>query len=218
MTVDRDKAAATANHAGQTWHFCGTHCHQKFVADPSRYLKEAVPAAAAAKAGAEYTCPMHPEVRQVGPVICPKCGMGLEPLDQPATSKVEYVCPMHPEVVSDHPGPCSKCRMALESCTVELQDGPSHEQTHMTRRFWAGLVLGLPVFTKTLIGSMALGWGLFNLVEGIIDHHLLHIHHVTGTENHLIWYLAFLASGLLLIGIGATMISAGRKDAIARTP
>ena len=76
----------------------------------------------------------------------------------------------------------------------------------------------VPLSTKTLIGSMALGWGLFNLVEGIIDHHLLHIHHVTGTENHLIWYLAFLASGLLLIGIGATMISAGRKDAIARTP
>jgi len=76
----------------------------------------------------------------------------------------------------------------------------------------------VPLSTKTLVGSMALGWGLFNLVEGIIDHHLLHIHHVTETENHLIWDLAFLASGLLLIGIGATMISAGRKDAIARTP
>jgi len=76
----------------------------------------------------------------------------------------------------------------------------------------------VPLSTKTLVGSMALGWGLFNLVEGIIDHHLLHIHHVTETDNHLVWDLAFLASGLLLIGIGATMISAGRKDAIARTP
>ena len=178
MTVDRDKAAATANHAGQTWHFCGTHCHQKFVADPSRYLKEAVPAAAAAKAGAEYTCPMHPEVRQVGPGICPKCGMGLEPLDQPATSKVEYVCPMHPEVVSDHPGPCSKCRMALESCTVELQDGPSHEQTHMTRRFWAGLVLGLPVFVVAMADMLPnnqlhhwaalLNWGQLLLATPVV--------------------------------------------------
>jgi len=75
----------------------------------------------------------------------------------------------------------------------------------------------VPLSTKTLVGSMALGWGLFNLVEGIIDHHLLHIHHVTETDNHLVWDLAFLASGLLLIGIGMTMISAGRKDAVART-
>ena len=75
----------------------------------------------------------------------------------------------------------------------------------------------VPLSTKTFVGSLSLGWGLFNLVEGIIDHHLLHIHHVTETDNHLIWDLAFLASGLLLIGIGATMISAGRKDAVART-
>jgi uncharacterized membrane protein len=74
----------------------------------------------------------------------------------------------------------------------------------------------VPLSTKTLVGSMALGWGLFNLVEGIIDHHLLHIHHVTETDNHLIWDLAFLASGLLLIGIGTTLISAGRKDCAPR--
>ncbi len=89
---------------------------------------------------------MHPEVLQIGPGICPQCGMGLEPIDQRALTKVEYVCPMHPEEVSDHPGPCSKCGMALESRTIELQDGPSHEQTDMMRRFWVGLVLGLPVF------------------------------------------------------------------------
>ena len=75
----------------------------------------------------------------------------------------------------------------------------------------------VPLSTKTFVGSMALGWGLFNLVEGVIDHHLLHIHHVTETDNHLLWDLAFLASGLLLIGMGATAISAGRKDAAART-
>jgi uncharacterized membrane protein len=74
----------------------------------------------------------------------------------------------------------------------------------------------VPLSTKTLVGSMALGWGLFNLVEGIIDHHLLHIHHVTETDNHLIWDVAFLASGLLLIGIGMTMISAGRRDFVPR--
>lgn len=70
----------------------------------------------------------------------------------------------------------------------------------------------VPLSTKTFVGSLFLGWGLFNLVEGIIDHHLLHIHHVTETANHLIWDLAFLTSGLVLIGIGWTMIRAGRHD------
>lgn len=72
----------------------------------------------------------------------------------------------------------------------------------------------VPLSTKTFVGSLALGWGLFNLVEGIIDHHLLHIHHVTETHNHLIWDLAFLGSGLLLLGIGGKLIHAGRRDAV----
>ena len=74
----------------------------------------------------------------------------------------------------------------------------------------------VPLYTKTLVGSMALGWGLFNLVEGIIDHHILHIHHVTETENHLVWDLAFLASGVVLIAVGLALIKAGRGDTTAR--
>jgi uncharacterized membrane protein len=75
----------------------------------------------------------------------------------------------------------------------------------------------VPLSTKTFIGSLALGWGLFNLVEGIIDHHLLHIHHVTETDNHLISDLAFLASGLLLIGIGSVLIHIGHRDTATGT-
>ena len=63
-----------------------------------------------------------------------------------------------------------------------------------------------------MVGGLSLGWGLFNLVEGVIDHHILHIHHVTETENHLIWDIAFLASGVLLIGIGWAFIRAGSGD------
>lgn len=58
--------------------------------------------------------------------------------------------------------------------------------------------------------------GFFNLVEGIIDHHVLHIHHVTETENHLVWDIAFLASGVLLVGIGWAFIRSGRDDTTAR--
>lgn len=156
MTIDPAKAAATEIHQGKTIHFCSTRCRQKFVSDPGRYVDG--PATALHQPSltetTEFTCPMHPEVRQVGPGSCPKCGMGLEPVDQSPKSKVEYVCPMHPEVVSDHPGPCPKCGMALEPRTVELDAGPSHEQIDMTRRFWIGLVLGLPVFVVAMMDML----------------------------------------------------------------
>lgn len=62
-----------------------------------------------------------------------------------------------------------------------------------------------PLITKYLIGSTALGWGLFNLIEGIIDHHILQVHHVVqraaGAEQAF-WDAAFLASGVALIGLG----------------
>ncbi len=153
MTVDPVHAAASHDYGGQTFHFCSMHCHKKFVADPAHYttgdIAPTVPPPETPGAG-QYTCPMHSDVRQIGPGICPKCGMGLEPLEHPAASKTEYVCPMHPEVVSDHPGPCPKCGMALEPRAVELAEGPSHEQIDMTRRFWVGLVLGMPVFVVAM--------------------------------------------------------------------
>ncbi len=101
MRVDPAKAAGTSTHEGQTFHFCGKGCKAKFDADPARYLaapgsEPMSPAAATPLVQAEafrtsdtrgtpdtrvYTCPMDPEVRQVGPGACPKCGMALEPLE-----------------------------------------------------------------------------------------------------------------------------------------
>jgi len=80
----------------------------------------------------------------------------------------------------------------------------------------AGQRPDVPWSTRTMVGGLSLGWGLFNLIEGVIDHHILHIHHVTETENHLIWDLAFLASGVLLIGIGWAFIRAGSGDTQTR--
>jgi Cu+-exporting ATPase len=82
MWVDPHTAKHRAEHNGHPFYFCSAGCRQKFMADPARYLD---PAAAAAKAepvpeGTTYTCPMHPEVRQVGPGSCPICGMALEPV------------------------------------------------------------------------------------------------------------------------------------------
>ncbi len=73
-------------HDGQPFYFCSSGCMQKFRADPQRYLHQKDAAAATASPAireqkeAIYTCPMHPEVQQVGPGTCPKCGMALEPL------------------------------------------------------------------------------------------------------------------------------------------
>ncbi len=85
MKAAADPAKAV-EHAGTTYYFCSAHCVAKFRADPQHYLnpqKNAAPAKAAAK-DAMYTCPMHPEVQQIGPGTCPKCGMALEPMDAAA--------------------------------------------------------------------------------------------------------------------------------------
>jgi P-type Cu+ transporter len=77
MTVDPARAAGAATHEGVTYHFCSTHCLEKFRANPQRYIeRDAEPEA---MPGGEYTCPMHPEVVQMGPGSCPICGMALEP-------------------------------------------------------------------------------------------------------------------------------------------
>ena len=64
------------------YRFCSTKCRDKFVADPAKYVTDAIPAAPQAHpvpTGTIYTCPMHPEIRQDHPGSCPKCGMTLEP-------------------------------------------------------------------------------------------------------------------------------------------
>ncbi len=77
MRVDPHTAKHRAEHEGRQYYFCSAGCRTKFLADPARYLgtkAEAVPE------GAIYTCPMHPEIRRLGPGSCPICGMALEPI------------------------------------------------------------------------------------------------------------------------------------------
>ena len=79
MTVDPAHAKHRAEHEGATYYFCAQRCKEKFLAEPSRYLSPASGQTPVIE-GAIYTCPMHPEVQQVGPGHCPKCGMALEPM------------------------------------------------------------------------------------------------------------------------------------------
>jgi Cu+-exporting ATPase len=84
MTVDVATAKHTHIHQGVQHYFCNPRCRQKFIADPARYLHPQTADAKPEPAGTLYTCPMHPEIVQQGPGICPICGMALEPKGVPA--------------------------------------------------------------------------------------------------------------------------------------
>jgi len=147
MQVDPAKAAGAIEYQGQNYYFCGQRCLERFRADPAKFLKPA-PAGEAqghtATPGQEYTCPMDPEVRQVGPGACPKCGMALEPVLVAPLTKTEWTCPMHPEIVRNGPGPCPICGMALEPRVVTLEER-NPELDDMGRRFRYSLILTAPM-------------------------------------------------------------------------
>lgn len=84
MTVDTSAGKSRHDHDGETYHFCGQGCCDRFAADPQHYLSGAhLEAAANAPAGTMFTCPMDPEIIQEGPGSCPVCGMALEPMGIP---------------------------------------------------------------------------------------------------------------------------------------
>jgi len=81
MRVDPATAKHHCTHQSQDYFFCSGRCRERFEAEPEKFLQPKQPKQPepAAPAGAIYTCPMHPQVRQVGPGSCPICGMALEP-------------------------------------------------------------------------------------------------------------------------------------------
>ena len=151
MTVDPGHAAGKVERQGKAYYFCSQHCVEKFRADPSAYL-EPRPAAPSAPApsGTVWICPMDPEVRAEKPGPCPICGMALEPESPLPVSRVEYTCPMHPEIVRQEPGGCPICGMALEPRTVAAGPLEDPELKNMTRRFWVGTVLLVPLLVLSM--------------------------------------------------------------------
>jgi P-type Cu+ transporter len=81
MNVDPATAKYHAEHEGVAYHFCSAGCQAKFIAEPAKYLTPREPAPKPANSGVIYTCPMHPQIRQIGPGNCPICGMALEPVE-----------------------------------------------------------------------------------------------------------------------------------------
>ena len=94
----------------------------------------------------------------------------LDKISEPAVAGAIYTCPMHPEIRQEGPGSCPICGMALEPLTVTAESGPNHELIDMTRRFWIGLVLAVPVVVLEMGGhitglTMLLGQQLSNWVQ-----------------------------------------------------
>jgi len=82
MTVEPATAAGHYDYKGRTFYFCSKHCLHSFSSDPGKFLGKAKEAAnEAPQAAGKYTCPMHPEIVQLGPGSCPKCGMALVPME-----------------------------------------------------------------------------------------------------------------------------------------
>ena len=119
MDVDPHAAKHITEHDGHPYYFCSAGCRTKFVTNPAPYLAKSAFETAVVPVGTIYTCPMHPQVRQIGPGACPICGMALEP-----------------EVVS-------------------LDAGPNPELADMSRRFWIGLALAVPVLILEMGGHFA---------------------------------------------------------------
>ncbi|QRM31329.1 heavy metal translocating P-type ATPase [Microvirga sp. VF16] len=119
MMVDPHATQHRAQYEGKPYYFCSSGCQSKFMAEPAKYVQPASERKAEpVPEGTIYTCPMHPQIRQVGPGSCPICGMALEPV------------------------------------LATAETGPSHELVDMTRRFWIGLGLSLPVVALEMGGHL----------------------------------------------------------------
>ncbi|HYG84808.1 MAG TPA: heavy metal translocating P-type ATPase [Azospirillum sp.] len=135
MMVDPERTEHHAEHGGETVHFCSARCHDRFVAAPEQYLKpEAKPAA-----------PEHAEHASL-------------------QQGVIYTCPMHPEIRQEGPGTCPICGMALEPVTAGIESGPNPELVDMTRRFWIGAALTIPLVLLEL-GTHLPGFGVHTLMS-----------------------------------------------------
>ena len=184
MTVNPTTARFKMLHNETEYFFCSAGCLAKFQANPEKILSSppkpmgsglaslsgpvlvmptmGKPAATCnvtsvgepAKDTHAYVCPMCPEVRQIGPGPCPKCGMALDP-ESPAlpATKREYTCPMHPQIVRSEAGNCPICGMALEPRMVTVEeDNP--ELRDMTRRFWISLGLTAPLLAIAMVSML----------------------------------------------------------------
>jgi P-type Cu+ transporter len=181
MLVDPQQAAGSAVYQGETYYFCSKGCAAKFQADPEKYLHpNAAPEPMQPEApGVEYTCPMHPEVRQIGPGSCPICGMALEPVHITRDSADE-VNPEYTDMLR-------RFWLSVPPCAILL--GLMFAGVHWP---WLELVLASPVVLWA-------GWPLFERAGASIVHRSLNMFTLIGAgagAAYLYSLVATLAPGI----------------------
>ncbi|MFZ1888269.1 MAG: heavy metal translocating P-type ATPase [Candidatus Binataceae bacterium] len=128
MEVDTAATDRVIVHEGISYHFCSDKCVARFKANPQEFVSEAAASAEQKSAVRAAAAP-------------------------PGT---KYICPMHPEIVRDAPGACPICGMALEPMSpLAAGEEESPELAYMTKRFWAALVLTIPVLA---LGMLPQAW------------------------------------------------------------
>ena len=165
MMIKPHHAVSQQEYKGKTYHFCNQSCAARFASHADEFISPATAQRSGSPGtGAEYVCPMDPEVHKAGPGACPKCGMALERATLiPEAERVEYTCPMHPEIIRDEPGSCPICGMALEPREV-TGEVANEELVSMQRRFWTSLALSLP-FVALMVSDLLPGRPLQHLVS-----------------------------------------------------
>ncbi len=168
MKVDPAKSPHRAEHGGRTYYFCGASCREKFVRDPEAWLRKAAEKAAPTASappmkappppeGAEYTCPMHPEVVRDRPGSCPLCGMALEPRTVTGAAEEE-----NPELVSMTRRFWVSAALALPLLLLGMSDAMSETMPalDLARRLPAGSVPWIELLLATPVVLWG-GWPFF---------------------------------------------------------
>ena len=145
MDVDPSMTAHRTERDGQTFCFCSERCQASFETNPEIYLSPF--------RDSPHDAVHHHHAdsghRHAGATTKPG-------------EATEWTCPMHPEIRRPGPGSCPICGMALEPVTVTADTGPSPELADMTRRFWFGVALSIPVLV------LGMGGDLFPAIHAVI--------------------------------------------------
>ena len=148
MRVDPANAKFRDSYEGVDYVFCSQGCKTRFAANPSAYVKRAL---------GQHE-PRHPP-QGMAKDAPPHHHAHTSLLSKGAPSVpagTKWTCPMHPEIVRDAPGSCPICGMALEPMIATAGSGPNPELVDMTRRFWVGVALTVPVLVLGM-GAELLG-------------------------------------------------------------
>lgn len=147
MIVEPGRAIDSEAYEGRNYFFCSRVCALKFRADPRHYADRA-----SSRAPAPMTSDAQP---------------------RPFDRETKWTCPMHPQIVRDGPGSCPICGMALEPMMPKVGSGQNPELRSMTRRFWIGLALSIPIIALELGGELfglrrILGLQISNVVQLVL--------------------------------------------------